>query len=40
MPRRIIDVDGTEWRVSVSGRVTQYIKDEFGLVFTRGAGED
>jgi hypothetical protein len=39
MPRRIIDVNGTEWRVSVSGRVTQYIKDEFGLVFTRGSGD-
>jgi hypothetical protein len=22
----------------VSGRVTQYVKDEFGLVFTRGVG--
>lgn len=40
MPRRIIDVNGTEWRVSVSGRVTQYLKDEFGLVFSRGSGED
>ena len=39
MPRRIIDVNGTEWRVSVSGRATQYIKDEFGLVFTRGSGD-
>ena len=39
MPRRIIDVDGTVWQVTVSGRVTQYLKDEFGLVFTRGTGE-
>ena len=39
MPRRIIDVNGTEWQVAVSGRVTQYLKDEFGLVFTRGAGD-
>ena len=38
MPRRIIDVNGTEWQVAVSGRVTQYLKDEFGLVFTRGTG--
>lgn len=38
MPRRIIEVDGVEWEVSVSGRVTQYLKDEFGLVFSRGAG--
>ena len=35
MPRRIIEVDGKEWSVAVSGRVTQYVKDEFGLVFTR-----
>ncbi|HJP56985.1 MAG TPA: hypothetical protein VJ847_08170 [Gemmatimonadales bacterium] len=38
MPRRIIEVDGVEWSVAVSGRVTRYVKDEFGLVFTRGAG--
>jgi hypothetical protein len=38
MPRRIIEVDGEQWEVAVSGRVTQYVKDEFGLVFTRGTG--
>jgi hypothetical protein len=38
MPRRVIEVDGEEWEVSVSGRSTQYVKDEFGLVFTRGVG--
>ena len=38
MPRRIIEVDGEQWEVEVSGRVTQYVKDEFGLVFTRGVG--
>jgi hypothetical protein len=38
MPRRIIDVDGETWTVAVSGRSTQYTKDEFGLVFTRGTG--
>ena len=38
MPRRIIDVDGVQWVVAVSGRNTQYTKDEFGLVFTRGTG--
>lgn len=38
MPRRIIESDGDQWEVSVSGRVTQYVKDEFGLVFSRGAG--
>ena len=40
MPRRIIDVDGERWQVAVSGRLTQYTKDEFGLVFTRGTGPD
>ena len=40
MPRRIIEVDGEQWGVAVSGRVTQYVKDEFGLVFTRGVGPD
>jgi hypothetical protein len=40
MPRRVIEVDGDQWEVSVSGRVTQYVKDEFGLVFTRGVGPD
>lgn len=38
MPRRIIEVDGGEWEVAVSGRITQYTKDEFGLVFSRGIG--
>ncbi len=38
MPRRIIEADGDQWVVSVSGRNTQYTKDEFGLVFTRGTG--
>jgi hypothetical protein len=38
MPRRIIEVDGEQWEVAVSGRVTQYVKDEFGLVFSRGTG--
>jgi hypothetical protein len=40
MPRRIIEVDGQQWEVEVSGRVTQYVKDEFGLVFTRGVGPE
>ena len=40
MPRRIIEVDGDQWQVAVSGRSTQYNKDEFGLVFTRGTGPD
>jgi hypothetical protein len=40
MPRRIIDAHGEQWEVAVSGRVTQYVKDEFGLIFTRGVGPD
>lgn len=40
MPRRIIEVDGEQWQVAVSGRTTQYTKDEFGLVFTRGTGPE
>ncbi|HEY8104880.1 MAG TPA: hypothetical protein VIE46_02170 [Gemmatimonadales bacterium] len=38
MPRRIIEVEGDQWEVAVSGRVTQYVKDELGLVFARGIG--
>jgi hypothetical protein len=38
MPRRIIEVEGEQWQVAMSGRSTQYNKDEFGLVFTRGTG--
>jgi hypothetical protein len=40
VPRRIIEVDGEQWHVAVSGRLTQYVKDEFGLIFTRGVGPD
>lgn len=40
MARRIIAADGEQWEVTMSGRVTQYLKDEFGLVFTRGLGPD
>jgi len=40
MPRRVIEIDGEQWEVAVSGRVTQYVKDEFGLIFTRGVGPD
>jgi hypothetical protein len=38
MPRRIIEVDGVAWEATVSGRVTQYLKDEFGLLFVKGTG--
>jgi hypothetical protein len=39
MPARTINVDGSEWSVFPSGFITQYDQDEFGLFFTRGAGE-
>ena len=35
MPRRMIEVDGVQWLVDVSGRLTQYTRDEHGLVFSR-----
>jgi YD repeat-containing protein len=35
MPERSITVNGQTWRVSPSGYVTQYDRDEFGLIFTR-----
>jgi hypothetical protein len=35
MPTRAITIDGKEWRVYPSGRVTPYTIDEFGLVFVR-----
>jgi len=40
MPGRIIEVGGETWEVAGSGRTTQYTKDEFGLVFTRGTGRN
>jgi hypothetical protein len=39
MPTRKISVDGEEWSVATSGFVTQYDQDEYGLLFTRGAGD-
>jgi hypothetical protein len=38
MPARTIVIDGTAWEVYPSGRITQYDRDEFGLVFVRGSG--
>jgi len=40
MARRTIEVDGERWQVYPSGRVTQYERDEFGLVFEKGTGAD
>ena len=39
MPSRPLTIDGAEWRVYPSGFVTQYDRDEFGLLFIRGSGE-
>jgi hypothetical protein len=40
MPSRSITIDGRAWDVFPSGLVTQYDKDEFGLVFVAGEGAD
>lgn len=40
MPVRTISVDGREWTVGLTGRVTQYDRDEFALTFATGAGAD
>ena len=39
MPVRTITVKGQRWEVRPSGRVTQYDKDEFGLMFIRRDGD-
>ena len=38
MPGRLIVIEGAGWEVSPSGKVTQYGRDEFGLVFKRVTG--
>jgi hypothetical protein len=40
MARRAITIDGEQWTVAPSGRVTAYDRDEFGLVFEKGTGRD
>lgn len=40
MPTRSIDIEGRSWLVFPSGRVTQYDRDEFGLIFVNGVGAD
>lgn len=39
MPTRILSVDGRTWRVYPSGRVTQYDRDEFALLFMSEAAD-
>lgn len=36
MPVRHIEVDGSNWKVYPSGFLTQYMADEFGLIFVSG----
>ena len=40
MPTRQVTVGGKTWSVYPSGWVTQYDRDEFGLLFVRGAGQN
>jgi hypothetical protein len=40
MPTRSLEVDGRTWRVFPSGYITQYDRDEFGLIFVAGSGDD
>jgi len=40
MPSRTVTHDGRTWRVLPSGRVTQYDRDEFALLFVAGSGDD
>lgn len=40
MPARAIVKDGKDWTVTNSGRITQYDRDEFSLIFTSGSGSD
>lgn len=38
MPSRSVVIAGATWRVYPSGFITQYDRDEFGLLFVRGEG--
>jgi len=40
MPSRTLAANGKSWLVYPSGRVTQYDRDEFALVFVSGTGAD
>ena len=39
MPTRTLTINSKTWRVFPSGRVTQYDRDEFALVFIAGEGD-
>jgi hypothetical protein len=40
MPTRTLTHAGRTWSVMPSGRVTQYDRDEFALLFSSGTGAD
>ena len=40
MPSRVLTIGDKNWLVFPSGRVTQYDRDEFGLIFINGTGSD
>jgi hypothetical protein len=41
MPARTVRIGGDTWEVEPAGRITQYDRDEFALVFVRrGTGVD
>ena len=40
MPTRSITLAGRRWQVMPSGRITQYDRDEFALLFISGTGDD
>ncbi len=39
MPTRSITIGGKSWLVFPSGRITQNVQDEFGLMFIHGTGD-
>lgn len=39
MPVRTLDVNGQKWTVNPSGYITVYTQDEYGLIFSRDAGD-
>jgi hypothetical protein len=40
MPTREFEINGTTWEVASTGRVTQYTRDEFGVIFRRRDGAE
>jgi hypothetical protein len=40
MPSRTVNIGSRRWRVFPSGRVTQYDRDEFALLFISEGGKD